>query len=135
MRKVQCLRPISLVSDMTHVIDALWLARNRAKLEAFSGADQVGGVSGTHMLLLAIVFLAQARDRCGQPLYLAILDLKWAFDVARLGSLKLARSQAGIDDIGWLLLDDLLDLGHQCVQLHGFLSPVFQLGCGSAQGR
>ena len=33
VRKVECLRPISLVADMTHIIDGLWLARNRKVLE------------------------------------------------------------------------------------------------------
>ena len=135
VRKVQCLRPISLVADMAHVIDGLWLARNRSKLESFAGPNQVGGVSATNLLLLAILLLAQARDYQGLPLYLAILDLRWAFDVARLSSMKLACFQAGVRGTDWLLLDDVLDSDRQYVQLHGFLSHVFRLGCGIAQGR
>ena len=120
---------------MTHIIDGLWLARNRKVLETFAGPDQVGGVSGTQLLLLAIVLLAQARHYQGLPLYLAILDLRWAFDVARLSSMKVACHEAGVFGTDWLLLDDVLDMDRQCVQLHGFLSDTFRLGCGIAKRR
>ena len=87
------------------------------------------------LLLLAIFLLAQARHYQGLPLYLAILDLRWAFDVARLSSMKVACHEAGVFGTDWLLLDDVLDVDRQCVQLHGFLSDTFRLGCGNAQGR
>ena len=135
VRRIQCLRPISLTTDMAHLVDGLWLNRNRLKMEALAGPCQVGGVSGTQLLLLAILLLAQVRDYQGLPLYLAILDLKWAFDVARLNNMRLACSEAGVCGIDWLLIDDVFSLDRQCVHLHGLLSQVFVLGCGIAQGR
>ena len=63
------------------------------------------------------------------------LDLRWAFDVARLSSMKVACHEAGVFGTDWLLLDDVHDVDRQCVQLHGFLSDNFRLGCGNAQGR
>ena len=35
----------------------------------------------------------------------------------------------------WLLLDDILRQDHQRVSVHGLLSPIFVLACGTAQGR
>ena len=104
-------------------------------MEALAGPYQVGGVSGTQLLLLAILLLAQVRDYQGLPLYLAILDLRWAFDVARLNNTRLACSEAGVCGTDWLLIDDVFSLDRQCVHLHGLLSQVFVLGCGIAQGR
>ena len=135
VRRIQCLRPVSLVTDMAHLVDGLWLQRNRAKMQAFAGPSQIGGVSGTQMLLLAILLLGQLRDYQGLPLYLAILDLRWAFDVARLDSMRLACFEAGVRGVDWLLLDDVFARDRQTVQLHGLLSPAFVLGCGIAQGR
>ena len=135
VRRIQCLRPISLTADMAHVVDGLWLNRNRLKMETLAGPCQVGGVSGTQLLLLAILLLAQVRDYQGLPLHLAILDLRWAFDVARLNNMRLACSEAGVCGTDWLLIDDVFSLDRQCVHLHGLLSKVFILGCGIAQGR
>jgi hypothetical protein len=120
---------------MAHVVDALWIARNRRKLELHAGPCQVGGISDAQSLILALVLLAQLRFYQGVATYLALLDLKWAFDVAVLWCMKLACAQAGIEGTDWLLIDDVLDVDTQCVHLHGLLSRLFTLGCGTAQGR
>jgi len=46
-----------------------------------------------------------------------------------------ASHEAGISCTDWLLLDDVLQMDRQCVQMHGFLSTIFILGVGTAQGR
>ena len=135
VRHIKCLRPVSLVSDMAHVVDGLWIGRNRLLLEHMAGPGQVGGVSSPQFLVLALVLLTELRSFQGLPLYFAILDLRWAFDVALLPCMKLACAQAGVAGVDWLLLDDVMDMDTQCVQLHGLLSEVFTLGCGIAQGR
>ena len=47
----------------------------------------------------------------------------------------LAAYKAGVKAIDWLLLDDFLRMDSQRLQLLGFLSAVFILGTGTAQGR
>ena len=64
----------------------------------FAGPSQIGRVSGIQMLLLAILLLGQLRDYQDLPLYLAILDLRWAFDVARLDNMRLTYFEAGVRD-------------------------------------
>ena len=64
------------------------------------------------------------RAAQGLLCYLGFADFKWAFDVADLDGMRL----------GCLRLC-LLTLDQQCVFLHGWLSSVFTLGCGTAQGR
>eukprot|EP00438_Fugacium_kawagutii_P003600 Skav221608 [mRNA] locus=scaffold1698:941151:944102:- [translate_table: standard] len=135
VRSIKCLRPVSLVCDMAHVIDALWIQRNRQRLEMFAGPCQLGGVSSAILTVLALLLLAQARHHFGLATFLITLDLKWAFDVAPLDCMRLACIQAKIDFQSWLILDDILATDQQCVQLHGLLSSVFILGCGTAQGR
>jgi len=70
VKSVSCLRPISLVAGMAHVIDGLWLQKNRQALETFAGIAGLGQVSGTsscQLLLLAILFLAQLRNYMELP--------------------------------------------------------------------
>ena len=135
VRSIKCLRPVSLVSDMAHVVDGLWIARNRQVLEHYAGPCQLGGVSSAVLLVLALVILAQVRDHFGLATFLVALDLRWAFDVAPLNSMRLACMEAGMSLEGWLFLDDVLASDRQCVQLHGLLSAIFTLGAGTAQGR
>ena len=82
VRQVQNLRPISLCSDMAHLADALWSMRNAALLEKYCGPEQAGGVSDPVSLILSLILLAQLRGRQGLPTYWALLDQRWAFDVA-----------------------------------------------------
>ena len=42
VRKLKCLRPISLTADMAAVQDALWLARCKQQLEAYTDLRQAG---------------------------------------------------------------------------------------------
>jgi hypothetical protein len=78
-----------------------------------------------------------AQLRCAQdlPTWFAYADNKWAFDVASVNGMLCGVFQAGVRGAGWLMLDDILAQDHQAVGLHNLLSPVFALGCGTAQGR
>ena len=96
VRSIRCLRPVSLVCNMAHAIDALWIQRNRRQLDVFAGPCQPGGVSGVVLLVLAVVVLAQAREYFGLSASLVTLDLKWAFDVAPLDCMRLACMEAGL---------------------------------------
>ena len=125
VRKVSCLRPISLCCDMAQVIDALWLGRNADRLECFFGHSQTGGVSDPLSLVLALVIHAQLRAYQGMPTYWALLDQKWAFDVAIFEGMLSACFDAGVRCDDWLLLDDIFRMDRQCLQLHGFLSDIF----------
>eukprot|EP00973_Karenia_brevis_P086800 12036747-Karenia_brevis.AAC.1 len=42
---------------------------------------------------------------------------------------------AGVKGKDWLLMDDILSMDCQVLEMHGILSDVFVLGCGTAQGR
>ena len=42
---------------------------------------------------------------------------------------------AGVLSLDWLLLDDIMDMDHQRVALHGLISQTFSLLRGTAQGR
>ena len=96
VRSITCLRPVSLVCDMAHAIDAVWIQRNRGQWEFFAGPCQLGGVSGAVLLVLAVVVLAQAREYFGLSTFLVTLDLKRAFDMAPLDCMKLACMEAGL---------------------------------------
>ena len=132
---VSNLRPISLCCDMAHVQDGLWMARNKWKLIEFAGPAQSGGFLDPISSVIGLVLLTQIRNAQSLPTFWAILDLKWAFDTAILPGMKVAVGDAGVDPLDWLLLDDIMDQDLQCLSLHGFLSRVFKLGCGTAQGR
>ena len=104
--------------------EARSLTRDKLALIEFAGPAQTGGA-------LDPVSLAQLRF----PTFWAVLDLKLAFDTAILPGMKVAVAEAGIGRLDWLLLDDIMDQDVQCLSLHGLLSPVFKLCCGTAQGR
>ncbi|CAK0790141.1 unnamed protein product, partial [Prorocentrum cordatum] len=93
-------------------------------------------VRGTNAALLAEVPAGRRLTRAlDLPTWWALADEKWAFGVAPFNAMLLGAFQAGVRGPDWLLLDDVLAQDHQRVCLHGFLSPVFALGCGTAQGR
>ena len=135
VRKVDCLRPISVSCDMAGVQDALWLSRNAGKLEAYAGAAQQGGVGDPLSLVLALVIQAQLRAAQNLPTWWALTDLRWAFDVASRPAMLIAAFAAGITGADWLILDDTFTQDRLCVVLHGCLGGVFLLGAGTAQGR
>ncbi|CAK0833195.1 unnamed protein product [Prorocentrum cordatum] len=135
VRKVSALRPISFTSDMASVQDAAWIARNGAKIEAYCGPAQQGGVGDPVSLVIALTMHAQLRHSQNLPTWLAVADNKWAFDVASVNGMLCGAFHAGVRGADWLMLDDILAQDHQAVGLHNLLSPVFALGCGTAQGR
>eukprot|EP00973_Karenia_brevis_P089937 12400127-Karenia_brevis.AAC.1 len=120
---------------MAQVQDALWLHRNSGKLESFCGPAQVGGFADPASLALALVIFAQLRDHQGLATYLALTDQKWGFDLANTEGMLLGCFMAGVKGKDWLLMDDILLMDCQVLEMHGILSDVFVLGCGTAQGR
>ena len=42
VRRIECLRPISLTMDMAHIQDAMWLTRTKNKLVVFLRARPAG---------------------------------------------------------------------------------------------
>ncbi|CAE8685974.1 unnamed protein product [Polarella glacialis] len=135
VRKVEALRPISLCTDMAHVQDGLWMARNASNLSDYAGGEQCGGASDPQSPVLSLVIQAQLRLHQGLETFWALLDLRWAFDVASVAGMKINCWHAGVKRQDWLLIDDVLDMDTQCLQLHGCLSQLFKLRCGTAQGR
>ena len=120
---------------MAKVQDALWIRRNIARIRAYCGPAQVGGVLDPMSLVIAIALLAQLREYQGLATYSAATDMKWGFDVAIISGMLYACYRAGVTGRDWLLIDDLMHMDQQVVELHGLLSPIFMLGCGTAQGR
>ena len=110
------------------------MKRNAQKLEDFAGLGQVGGSSDAISLVLAIVLLCQVRHHQGiaTSTLLAILDLKWAFDLANIDGMLFSCPLASIEGLDWLLVDDILRMDHQVLELHGILTAVFALGVGTA---
>ncbi|CAK0871094.1 unnamed protein product, partial [Prorocentrum cordatum] len=135
VRAVSGLRPISIATDMASVQDALWITRNSGLLEAFRGPCQQGGVGDALTLVVGSVVQAQLRHAQGLHTWWALADGKWAFDVASRPVMLLGVFQAGVRGPDWLVLDDVMAQDHQCLCLHGLLSPVFMLLRGTAQGR
>ena len=86
-------------------------------------------------LFLQFVLLTQLRSYHGMPTYWALLDLRWASDVAIISGMLTACYDASVHGTDWLLIDDIVRMDMQCLQLHGLLSAVFILGVGTAQGR
>ena len=135
VRKVSHTRPISQGTDFASVQDALWLARCQDLLDAFTGPGQVGGKSGAVLLLLALVLLTEIREYQGLDTYCLCLDLKWAFDTVPHQNILLACFEAGVVETEWEMLDDMVAQDHQFVQLGSFLSTLFRVAAGTAQGR
>ena len=135
VRNMVNLRPVSFGTDMAQVQDALWMSRNGKLLERFCGPGQVGGIADPTSLVLALVILSQLREHQGLPTYIALTDLKWGFDLASIDGMLLASFSVGVNGTDWLLLDDILDQDKRVLEMHGILSAVFVLGCGTAQGR
>ena len=135
VRSSHNLRPISICSEMAQVQDALWMQRNVGRLRTFCGSSQAGGVLDPVSLVVALVLLGQLREYQGLATYLAATDMKWGFDVAIITGMLHACHCAGVVGRDWLLIDDVMHMDRQVVELHGLLSPIFILGCGTAQGR
>ena len=115
VHSVECLQPISLCSDMAQVQNALWAKRNAAKFRKYCGDCQVGGVSDTISLVLALILLVQVRAYQGADTFLAFADLRWAFDVAIHSGMKVNAFLAGVVGTDWLLLHDILNADRQYV--------------------
>ncbi|CAK0886329.1 unnamed protein product [Prorocentrum cordatum] len=77
----------------------------------------------------------ELRHAQGLHTWWALADGKWAFDVASRHAMLVGVYNAGVRGPDWLILDDVLAQDHQCLSLHGLLSPVFMLSRGTAQGR
>ena len=135
VRRLDNLRPISFGSDMAQVLDAVWVRINKSAIESFCGPGQLGGRSDPASAMLAVLHLCQLRRAQGAPTYLAIADLQAAFDLADIPTMLHNISRAGVAGCCWLLMDDILHMDMQVVCLHGYLSAVFSLGQGTAQGR
>ncbi|CAK0907077.1 unnamed protein product [Prorocentrum cordatum] len=115
VRAVACLRPISISTVMSAVVDALWTQRNRPTLTRYCGAGQQGGVGNPLLVLLALLLHAQLRGAQALPTYWALTDLQWAFDVASHDALLLSSFLGGVVKDDWLLLDDFIHVDTQFV--------------------
>ena len=104
VRSLECLRSLSISSDIAQAQDELWAKRNAAKLREYCGDCQVGGISDTISLVLALVLLVQLRASQGAATYLTFADLRWAFDFAIHSGMKVNAFLAGIRGGDWLLL-------------------------------
>ena len=100
--QLESLRPISLCSTMAQVQDALWVLRNKGKMEFVCGPHQVCGISGP-VSLLALVTMGQLRHSQGLATYLAFTDLMFAFDLADRPSMKINIHKAGVTGVDELL--------------------------------
>ena len=120
---------------MAQVQDGLWVARNAAKIERYCGPGQMGGVFDPISAIVALVLHTQLRASQGLSTYWSMADLRWAFDVADIPSMRFHLFKAGVFFNDWLVMDDIMGMDRQCIQLHGLLSVVFVLGCGTGQGR
>lgn len=76
VRKVKCLRGISIATDMASLQDALWIGRNAERLQVYAGVDQHGGVGDPLFVVLAVVLLAQLREFQGFDTWLGFADLQ-----------------------------------------------------------
>ncbi|OLP89967.1 hypothetical protein AK812_SmicGene28511 [Symbiodinium microadriaticum] len=135
VRKIACLRPISLTADLASVQDALWLGRCKHLLEVFSGHRQMGGKLDTVAVILAIVLHVQIRAFQGLYSYLLFADIKHAYDTADHDGMLLASYLAGIVEVEWRLLQDFLAMDSAVVALGGCISGAFHLRAGIPQGR
>lgn len=135
VRRVRCLRGISIATDMASLQDAFWVGRNSDRLASYAGADQHGGVGDPVLVVLAIVLIAQLREFQGMDTWLAFADLQWAFDVADIPAMLVNAYLAGVSFEDWLILDDILSQDYQCASIGGLISSAFVLACGTAQGR
>ena len=124
-----------MATDMAQVQDGLWVARNSWKIERFCGPGQMGGVFDPISAIIALVLHTHLRAAQGLSTYWALADLKWAFDVADIPSMKYQLFQAGVFFADWLVMDDIMTMDRQCIQLHRLLSIFFVLACGTGQGR
>ena len=107
-----------MATDMAQVQDGLWVARNAPIIERFCGPGQMGGVFDPISAVIALVLHTQLRAAQGFLTFWALADLKWAFDVADIPSMKYQLFQAGVFFSDWLVMDDIMTMDHQCIQLH-----------------
>ena len=77
----------------------------------------------------------ELRMCCSLPLILIFIDLCHAFDEADKDDMRLALFEAGVEGKPWLLLDDLLASDHSRIHPGDYVSSVFALAHGTAQGR
>ena len=77
--------------------------------------------------------LHEQRDRC-QPLYIAFLDAKSAFDVVNYDILMRKRYHMGVEGAPWLLIRSLHEGSATAVEWEGSISEPFQVHQGVKQG-
>ena len=135
IRKLKCLRPISLTADMAAVQDALWLARCKPQLEAYTGQRQMGGKLDTVLVILAVMMHVQIRHYQGVDTYLLFSDIQQAFDTASHDGMLFAAYLSGVVEVEWRLLFDFVLMDSATVMLGGFLSRALTLRAGIPQGR
>ncbi|CAE7587340.1 unnamed protein product [Symbiodinium sp. CCMP2592] len=135
VRKLRCLRPISLTADMAAVQDALWLARCKRQLDAFTNLRQLGGKMDTILVILAVILHVQIRHYQGVDTYLLFSDIQQAFDTASHDGMLFSVYLAGVVEVEWRLLSDFLAMDTANIMLAGLLSQVLTLRAGIPQGR
>ena len=135
VRKLKCLRPISLATDMASVQDALWLARCKQQLETYTDHRQVGGKLDTILVILAVMLHVQIRHYQGLDTFLLFSDIQHAFDTASHDGMLLAAFLSGVVEVEWRLLDDFLKMDSASIMLGGVLSRALSLGVGIPQGK
>ncbi|CAE7226960.1 unnamed protein product, partial [Symbiodinium sp. CCMP2456] len=127
--------PISLTADMAAVQDALWLARCKQQLEAYTDLRQLGGKMDTVLVILAVILHVQIRHYQGVDTYLLFSDIQQAFDTASHDGMLFSAYLAGVVEVEWRLLCHFLAMDTANIMLAGLLSQTLTLRAGIPQGR
>jgi len=129
-------RPITLLSVPGKVFAHVLLARLEPLLAESRRPQQSGFTSGrsTADAILALRLLSDLHREFSQPLYVAYVDLKSAFDSVDREALWKAVRGIGAPTILLNLIQDLYSQTNSMVRLGKHLSPSFQTRSGVRQG-
>ncbi len=96
LTSLKCIRPVCQASDLAAAEDGLWLQRNKAKLSAYWGPDQYGGLYEAQGPVVVITLLGQTRAHEQLPFIANFADEQFGFDVCPREDIRVGTYKAGV---------------------------------------
>lgn len=121
------LRPITTVDVVESLLDGLWFAQVRCKLEAFMSMQQTGGRYEHFMLVLGMVLVLQSRMFHRMRSFLQVADIERGFESVPRILIRWLLRQAGVEGWNWLTADIALGSEHVRVRVGQLIGTLATL--------
>ncbi|MEW8547992.1 MAG: reverse transcriptase family protein, partial [Candidatus Thiodiazotropha sp.] len=129
-------RGITILPTITKILETVLRQKIRPSIENNQNSLQRGFTQNSSPMNCSLILeevIREYKDK-RQPLYIAFLDAKSAFDVVSHNSLMRKLYHIGIDGPEWLLVHSLHEGAESVVKWEGSVSEKFKVGQGVRQG-